>query len=408
MVALLGLASTACMHTSSVAYPKDWAPAAVVEKVECPQIAGRYVDAGEIAEGTNPAQFKTGSRNIYRAEWRSDTMLSHNIAEGGSGAWVELRQPDQDTLIMVSSDPTVAVKELHLSHGDFSCSSHGLERQVHAALTSIGDNRDHASVAVTGFNGVEMAYSAFFGTAGMRTLTRSFKPAEDGSLLMTVSQSQTGLILLIPYHEKSESFVRWQRSDAGPSDAPSIAAEANVVSPYGDIPSEHVGLFESMNGFLHHVRVSNLDGDPTNTNLWQDARPVALSPGQHWIGVDQIDHRMIPLRDFNTVVGFAINADPGHRYRLDKRPPACLAPGDVDQALTSSRVYRTRVALLDEAPGIPTRHFEVDAQCVSGWTRVCNTSEIIVDDSGTGRACIALNGSEYGYLGSDAGAAPSR
>jgi hypothetical protein len=408
IVALLGLPSSACVHTSSVAYPKDWSPAAAVEKVECPQIAGRYVDAGEIADGSIPGQFLVGSRYKYRAEWRSDTMLSHNIAEGGSGDWVELRQPDKDTLIMVSSDPTVAVKELHRSHGDFSCSTHGLERQVHASLTSFGDNKDHTSPERAAFNGLEMAYAATLGTGGVRTLTRSFKPTVDGSLVMTVSQSETGLVLLIPYHKKNESFVRWQRSDVSPGDAPTAAGETKAVTPHRDIPSAHVGLFESTNGFLHHVRVSNLDGDPTNTNIWQDAPPIALTPGRHWIGIDQIDHQLIPLRDFNTVVSFEIQADPGHRYRLDKRPPACLAPGDVDLALASSRVYRTRVALLDEAPGVPTRHFEVDAQCVSGWTRVCNTSELSPDESGRGRACVALNGSIYGYFGSDAGAAPSR
>jgi hypothetical protein len=408
IIALLGLASTGCVRTSSVAYPKDWSPSAAAEKAKCPNIAGRYVDAGEIADSSTPGHFKTGSRYIYRAEWRSDIMLSHNIANGGSGDWVELRQPDQDTLIMVSSDPTVAVKELHRSHGDFTCSARGLERQLHAGILSRGDNSDQEHPVVAGFNGVEMAYGAMFGTGGMRTLTRSFRPAADGSLVMTVTQSETGLVFLIPYHEKSASFVRWQRSESSPSVAPTVAGEATPVSPYGDIPSAHVALFDSMNGFLHHVRVSNLDGDATNTNLAEDARPIALTPGRHWIEINQIDHHLSPLRDFKTVVGFSMQADAGHRYRLDTRPPACLAPGDVDLALASSRVYHTRVTLLDEARGVATRHLEVAAQCVSGWTRVCSTSELISDESGKGLACVALNGSNYGYYGSDAGPAPLR
>jgi len=408
IIALLGLASTGCVRTSSVAYPKDWSPSAAVAKAECPQIAGRYVDAGEIAGGSDPVQFKTGSRYRYRAEWRSDTMLSHNIADGGSGDWVELRQPNQDALIMVSSDPTVEVRELHRSHGDFFCSVRGVERQLHAGLLSVGDNSDHTSAVLAGFNGMEMVYGAVLGSGGIRTLTRSFKPAADGSLVMTVTQSETGLMLLIPVHQRHATFVRWQRSDSEPSDAPSVASDATAVAPYGDIPAAHVGLFDSMNGFLHHVRVSNLDGNATNTNQTQDALPIALTPGRHWIGIDQIDHQMVPLRDFNTVVGFEMQADPGHRYRLDKRPPACVGPGDLDVALASSRVYRTRVTLLDEGPGVAPRHLNVDAQCVSGWTRVCSRSEVFSDESGKGLVCVALNGSEYGYYGSDAGPAPLR
>jgi hypothetical protein len=408
IIALLGLASTGCVRTSSVAYPKDWSPSAAAEKTECPKIAGRYVDTGEIAEGSKPGQFKTGSRHQYRAEWRSDIMLSHNIANGGSGDWVELRQPDKDTLIMVSSDPTAEVRELHHSHGDFSCTTRGFERQLHAGLTSLGDNSDHTPAALAGFNGLETAYAAALGTGGMRTLTRSFKPAADGSLVMTVTQSETGLVLLIPYHERSETFVRWQRSDLNPGNAPTVAGNTTAVSPYGDIPSAHVGLFNSMNGFLHHVRVSNLDGNTVNRNVAQDAHPIALTPARHFIGIDQIDHQILPLRDFNTEIAFVLQAEPGHRYRLNKRPPACVGPGDVDVALASSRVYRTHVTILDEAPGVLRRHLDVDAQCVSGWTRVCSTSEEFSDQSGKGLACVTLNGSDFGYIGSDAGAVPSR
>jgi hypothetical protein len=407
MIALLGLASAGCVSTSSMPYPKDWSPSSAIEKSQCPKIAGRYVNVGEIAHGTNPRLFQTGYRYRYLADWRSNPMLSDNIAGGGSGEWVELRQPDTDTLIMVSSDAAVAVRELHRSNGDFSCSTRGLERQLHAGLTSVGDNSDHTSVALTGINGMEMAYAAALGTGGMRTLTRSFNLASDGSLVMRVSQSETGLLLLVPYHQKNETFVRWQRRDLTPSEVPN-PEETTATSAYGDIPSAHVGLFDSMNGFLHRVRVSNLDGSATNTNSAQDAPAVALTPGRHWIEIDQIDHQLIPPRDFNTAVGFEMQADPGHRYRLDKRPPACVGPGDFDKALAASRVYRTRVTILDEAPGIPTRHMSIDAQCVSGRPHMCSTTEEFRDESGEGLACVALNGSNYGYIGSDAGTSPSR
>jgi hypothetical protein len=407
LLAFMGLASAGCVRTSSMAYPKDWSPATAIEKTQCPQIAGRYANAGEIANGANPVRFKTGSRYRYRAEWRSDTALSHNIAEGGSGDWVELRQPDADTLIVVSSDPTVDVKELHRSHGDFSCSTRGLERRLHAGLTSVGDNADHNSAVLAGFNGLEMAYAAALGTAGMRTLTRTFNPAVDGSLVMTVSQSETGLVLLIPYHEKSETFVRWERSDLSPIDAANPSPAASAVSRHGDIPSAHVGLFDSMNGFLHHVKVSNLDGNATNTSPTEDARPVALTPGRHWLEIDQIDHRFKPLRDFNTVVGFEMQAAAGHRYRLDKRPPACLAPGDVDLALASHRVYRTRVAIVDVTTGVPARRFEVDALCISGWTLACDASDAFAVKPADFQTCVTLSGSSRGLYGSNAGVALS-
>jgi hypothetical protein len=65
-----------------------------------------------------------------------------------------LRQPDADTLVVISSDPVVDVKEMHRSRGEFSCGKHGLERTLHASLSSLGSNADssapHAALCIAG------------------------------------------------------------------------------------------------------------------------------------------------------------------------------------------------------------------------------------------------------------------
>jgi hypothetical protein len=122
LTALLG----GCVSNHTTPYPQEWSHADAASPTACPNLAGRYRNAGELAPGTPCG----GGRHQLRGEWRCDTALSHNIAEVDANEWVELRQPDADTLVIVSSDPVVDVKELHRSHGDFSCGAHGLERTL--------------------------------------------------------------------------------------------------------------------------------------------------------------------------------------------------------------------------------------------------------------------------------------
>jgi hypothetical protein len=223
-----------CVRTTKSTLPDNWSAAKANTAVripagvrsECPTLAGRYGNAGEMAVQT-PAVGCGSHKYRMRAEWQCDVSLARDIADlDGRREWVELRQPDQDTLQIVSSDPAVAVKELHRSHGDFTCTAHGLERTIHASMMSMGDNSASPSIGMDAFNGMGTAFgAAAYGSIGLRTLTRSFNIAADGALVMDVSESQGGLLLLIPHYIKTETYVRWPRLEPGLADAdPPVAA----------------------------------------------------------------------------------------------------------------------------------------------------------------------------------------
>jgi hypothetical protein len=390
----LGMLVSGCFSRTAITYPSNWQPTVAVHAATCPQIAGRYVNLGEIAQGTQPAQCSVGGRRgPSRGEWSCDTTLSNNVADITTGDWLELRQPDDDTLIAVSSDPAVDVQQMHRSKGDFTCSAKGLERRIHASMTSIGNNSAHPPAAADAYNAFATVATMMYASGGVNSLTRSFNVAADGALVMSVSQSTNEVLLLIPLHERKETFVRWER------------APLTSSGTTGDLPSAHVGLFDSMNGWPHHVRVASLDGNPVNANESKAAVPIALEPGQHWIEVKQDDHHLTPPRDFDTVYGFEMIAMAGRRYRLDRRQPPCFAPGNIDQALASQAVYHARVTIIDEANGVAAPPLDVDALCVSGWTFVCDASQIFPDGQSKGLACVRLEGSNHGFYGRVAGPA---
>jgi hypothetical protein len=391
-------------RTYTAAYPHEWSPAALVREGECPTLAGRYVNAGEMAPDT-PQDLCTGSRhNRYRGEWRCETALSMNVGDLRSGDWVELRQPDTDTLAIVSSDPAVDSRILHRSHGDYSCGGQGLERRLHVSEASLGDDRDQVSAGMTGFNAVNAVGAAVvgLGTGGVRTLIRSFRPAEDGALVMAVTRSESGTVLLIPLHEKADTFVRWRQ----------VMVPESIASVAGAAPSELVARFEPYGGRFGVV-VTALDRQvvqPVPTSpLGNHYEPVVLAPGEHWLQVDQNNMSFLAMRDFKTAYGLLLQAVAGHAYRLAKRPPSCLPSGKVDQAVTQHQVYRRRVSLIDETRGQVARPFDVDALCLSALQiRSCTPEEMSAADRAEGLACVQLNAAHPGFVGHDADVAASR
>jgi hypothetical protein len=383
----LAFLMSGCVRNTITSYPADWSARTAVSKKECPHIAGRYQDTGEIASGTPSSSCRAG-RTRLRGEWRCETSLSRNVAEIGSGGWVELRQPDANTLMIVSSDPAVDVKVMHRSEGDFTCSARGLERRLHASLMSAGSNAP-SSVPLAAFNGMgTLINMASAGSAGVRTLTRTFRTASDGALIMDVSESESGLVVLIPAHLKDETFVRWSRIE------PPASAEA------ADTPSAHVARFLSTNDFWHHLRATDVDGVDLEES-GGEGRPFALSPGNRWVQVKSIDHNFKQWRDFDTTYGFELEAVAGHAYRLGRHPAPCLPAGNIDAALESHLISHTQVSLVDKGPGRQERQFNVKALCISGLAINCGPSEspdIVLD----GLACVRLEGAARGYYGRSA------
>ena len=406
-----GLLCSGCISRASKAtYPENWSPVSAVPGVACPRLAGRYTNAGELASGTK--DFSCGRHGPHRGQWCGESALSQNIGNLASGDWVELRQPNEDTLVVVSSDPAVAVKELHHKKGDFSCTGQGLERNLHASAMGLGSNADETSIALDTFSAMATAVNAVTaGAGGVRTLTRRFGLAADGSLVMTVSQSEGGTMLLIPYHLRDETFARWTPVARPSGEAPPTSlADASAVSP-ADLPSAHVGLFEATNGRMwSKVKVTNLDGAPVNTYAGLPGVPIAMEPGRHWVQIGAQTTRWMPPREVDTKYAFEIEAVAGHHYRIPNKPSACLAPGDIDAALASSNVYHARLSVIDEAPGSRSGSFDVEALCVSARTYVCVPPSAAADapSEADGQNCVRLEGWSRGYSGKDAGAVPAQ
>lgn len=390
-----GLLLAGCVHNATTSYPQQWSPLGAATPSACPDLAGRYYNVGELAPGT-PCN---GGRIAVHAEWRCDTSLSQNIAEVEADDWVELRQPDADTLVVISSDPVVDVKEMHRSRGDFSCSRHGLERTLHASLSSVGSNADSAAPQAA-FNGLGALFNlATAGTAGVRTLTRTFTAIADGSLVMDVSEAQSGVVMLIPFHTRDEGFVRWSRAEPPAGDSVTAAVAADGAA--ADVPAARFARFESMNDFIHHTRVTGLDGTELEARR-DERRAVALAPGKRWVQISRIDHSMRRLRDFNMTYGFELEAVARHVYRLSEQPAPCLAPGSIDAALNSHLIRRVRVSLVERSPDGAERRFPAEALCIAGIAVACgapNDSPIIIDRLTL--SCVRLSGSSHGYYGQE-------
>lgn len=382
-----------CRHTNTARYPEQWSRPQSSAPNLCPQLTGRYHNRGELAESTPCGS----TRHEFRGQFRCDTSLARNLGDVDAGDWVELRQPDPDTLVIVSSDPTVEVREWHRSHGDFSCGEHGLARTLHASLMSLGDNSASAPGALSAFNGAGTLFDlATAGAAGVRTLTRTFSTAADGSLVMDVATSEGGVMLLVPFHTLDEGYVRWTRT--GPASEAAIAAGAGRIAEL-DLPAAHFARFESMNDFLHKVRLTNVDGVAAQKSPL-DARPVALIPGKRWVQISMIDHRWHPLRDFDASLGFDLEAVAGHVYRMADKPTACLPPGDVDAAINSHVISHVQVAVLDSLAGAPDRRFTADALCIVGVAVICDSAAAPpIEMDRVQLSCVRLNGSSRGYYG---------
>ena len=409
--ALLGLISTALLlcggcvsRVSKATYPEAWSAPKQVSAAQCPALAGRYGNAGESAPGTKA--FFCGSHSQLRGTWCGQTALSQNIGDRHSGDWVELRQPDDDTLLIVSSDPTVAVQELHQKSGDFSCSNGVLERHLRVGSFSNGDNSTKSNPALGAVNTVMGAAMAVtYASGGVRTLNRRFSKAADGSLVMSVSQTEGGMLLLIPYHEQEQTYVRWTPATTTSAEAATSPALTEAAAPATDLPADHVGLFEAMNGKMwSKVKVTNLDGAPVNTQARYPGTSIAMEPGTHWIQVGAATTHVMPLRDLDTKYAFVMETVAGHRYRMADRPSTCLAPGNIDAAIASSSIYHARVAVIDEAPGAQPRTVELDALCSSAHTYDCAAGA----DAGDGLQCVIPAGWKHGYYGKDSGPVPAQ
>jgi hypothetical protein len=125
-VLLLVVGVAGCTHTAP--YPEDWPAIPEVAQGQCPRIDGRYVNA-EVDESEGcftDSPIYSGRCNIG---FLSTTLLEFGrhqseMNRGRASRWVELKQPDDNTLVLEFEKGGAPVV-LRQSDGDFTCSSEG-------------------------------------------------------------------------------------------------------------------------------------------------------------------------------------------------------------------------------------------------------------------------------------------
>ena len=409
--ALISALASGCVQKNEVRYPADWSPVQGVADAECPTIAGRYSDSGEVASSCS------AEGTQIRAAFNCDRSLEHNWTDTRGAKWVEIQQPDSDTLVFVVSDPTTGPVEFHQSRGDYSCGSEGIVLSLTANVLAVGGNSPHQKAGMAAYNAAGAVIGGTIeglGTYGSRHLKRRFVPAEDGSLVMSVTETSTGTIVLIPQHSKDSTFVRWERytepvHSEPDSDAPADASAAALFASYaaGDnsiTPARYtqVARFTALGaGYAATDSGANeVDGEFTGL-----AKVVALQPGRHWIESDVLHHHFAPLRDFSIAYAYSLEVVADHEYHFESKPPACLPEGKIDAALESHMVYRTPITLIDSEEGHLDNRIVLGALCTSGFTPHCDSANTPADTR-PNEACVHLDDSDRGFWGVEATAPP--
>jgi len=206
LVALVGC-------TSTPDYPSDWPnvdwPAiARLKEGQCPRIEGRYLNTGAPGGGYFHSR-QSPFRSVYH--WDLDVDLSSNILSGRpddvergrASRWVELKQPDESTLVIELDDGRTPII---MKKGDdgFTCDRNGLT--VFQSGSWLRNERHSEAEVVLGSAGLAM-----MGTGALETVSRSFRLLLDGSLLMKVTESSAGGFFFIPVYGSQAQYVRWSK-----------------------------------------------------------------------------------------------------------------------------------------------------------------------------------------------------
>ena len=395
---LIALAATqlAGCATKHAPYPADWAPSPTTATVadtegtvECPDIAGRYSNHGTLAPNTPPELCKSAMHIEYRmiGDWFCETALSLNLAStDAAGSWIDVRQPDHDTLVVVFSDATTDPVELHRSKGDFECTAKGLTRTLRAATTSLGYDEGKENTATRAYNVFSGVTNVLLATGGMQTLRRTFARSADGSLVMHVERGTHALMLGLPINYDYSTYVSWQQAtgDGTASTAPEAVPSAQVarIRPFQDHAFARVWLVAVDGQELRtEEMLDRLYDDRTQHNFWDVTQ--AIEPGPHWIEYYALQ---VPTTRF----GMLLDLQAGHSYRLAEAPPNCAM--DKDAASVHQLAWR-ELLVEDAVLAGATTQLRVPALCGTS-TKHCQT-----DADCTDKQCIKPPGSAWGLCG---------
>jgi hypothetical protein len=206
---LAALLLSGCFRAYTTVYPPEWPQAKALPAETCPDIAGRYLNAGIGSPGwdSNMKYFCTGYPQGWgrRPSWVCDTSLWQDLVDDPSlrsARAIEIQQPDSATLLISSpDDPSIQPRTLSLGHGDFKCDASGF------TMSRAGSDMDAVPTVV----------SVLVLHFGIASSSRSFRPLGNGSLLMNVTNEHfvtqeiiaTGTI-------KGQGFMRWDRDTGEP------------------------------------------------------------------------------------------------------------------------------------------------------------------------------------------------
>jgi hypothetical protein len=233
------LALSGCVGSGHATRPDSPTPATPTEVPPlsttdhaCPNLAGRYRNTGRLAPDTPPELCKSALHSSkYRmiGDWECDVTLTSNLAGmDASSAWVDVRQPDDDTLVVSWATPSVPFVELHRSKKEFDCTADGLTRDLKASMFSQGYDQGQESTGLKTYNAVNAAEMVLFASGGVQTLHRTFSKAANGSLLMHVERTTRGVhLLILPVNMDYSTWVTW------PPDPPTESPPVTPAPPAG-------------------------------------------------------------------------------------------------------------------------------------------------------------------------------
>jgi hypothetical protein len=179
-------------------------------------IEGRYENVGETARPCERWHVH------YAYDWYCESDLTSNILAWRKPAiiqghgWVAIKQPDDNTLVITAEDGTAPIT-LKRDQGDFSCDDDGVDiSRTGSGLRNASQSETQTVVAAT----VEAAV----GNWSVARLSRHFLRADDGSLVMRVSQSEVAAFLYVvpAFGGRHDNFVRWPAYVANGLDTPAV------------------------------------------------------------------------------------------------------------------------------------------------------------------------------------------
>lgn len=211
-----------CVGVSRIDYPTDWPASQKFDAGTYPTISGRYASRGELrGDGWG----RPGRGGINPNEWYGSKDLLDNLITGvivGREKSIELSQPDADTLqIVVPNSPENKQWTLRRSHGDFDCNDSGLKVSATGSLFA-GSTKYVASDIMMTTVGMMVL------SGGVVSNSRSFRPLDDGSLLMEVTRNGFAAHLFVIGWD-TRSYVRWQRENP---DSPPDAHSSDLTTPH--------------------------------------------------------------------------------------------------------------------------------------------------------------------------------